>query len=140
MAIENVEFTDWRAAEPVDHQSYFVTGLEWQVTGDRFKNFVDNRVGGLHLCATPARLAMDANSDFDFVVGEFENRFSFCRRRASGESNAHRADDRVHLVAEFYELFERASGVCGRAAGFDHKEISRHAAPSDRVGAVLHRD
>ena len=83
---------------------------------------------------------MDADADLHLVVTELEQRGTLGRRRARGERDAHRAGDRVDLLADAYDLLELRTLLGLGPAGLHDEEVAGHAATADRPGGVLHRD
>jgi hypothetical protein len=107
---------------------------------DRVEQLLGDRVGALDLLAAAARLAVDADADFDLVVAEGEDRRALGRRDAAGQRDAHRADVLVDLVGDGIDLVEALALLGGGAAGLDDEEVAGHAAAADGVEAVLDRD
>ncbi len=108
--------------------------------GDGLEQLFGDRIGRLDLLAAAARLAVDADADFDLVVAEFEDRGALGRRDAAGQRDAHRADVLVDLVGDRFDFVEARAGFGSGAAGLDDEEVAGHAAAADGVEAVLHRD
>ena len=98
-------------------------------------------LAGLHRFATAARLAVDPDTDLDFVVAKLEERRAFCGRGAGGERNPHCAsDESIDVVANLDEFGEVGSLLGRRARSFDDEEVAFHPAPAHRVRGVLHRN
>src|SRR3984957_10413466 len=139
IAVQQVQLTDRRAAQPVDHERDVVALAERQVSDDCLQELVHDVVGAGQLLPPAARLAVDPDTHLHLVLAELEQRRALGGRRAGRQRHTHGPGHRVHLVADPQQLIQ-VSPLLGRGPHrFDHEEIPGHAAAAHGIGRVLHR-
>src|SRR5207237_2703227 len=90
-----VELDERGPAHAVDEREHGVAASETQVGDDRrdepFRHVVDRR----ELLASPARLTVDADPDFDLVIAEFERWRTRGRHDTARQGESHRPGRRI---------------------------------------------
>src|SRR5919199_1097380 len=89
---DHVQLGQRGAAHGVDEHQHALAGVEPQVLDDRPGDPVGELVGGLHLDALAARLAVDADADLDLVVAQLEGGRAGRRDGAARQRQAHGTD------------------------------------------------
>src|SRR5258707_718082 len=80
-----------RCADPVDEKQNFTARLRRKVLEDRANEFLGNRIGGSQPYPASARLAMNTNPHFHFVVGQRKIGPPLRRHGTRQQRHAHRA-------------------------------------------------
>ena len=104
-----------------------------KIVDDRIDEFLRNRVGTHHGDPSAAGLAVNADADFHFVVGNIEGRLSDCGNSAARQRHTHLARHAIHGSAEVFQRGKVVSSFrcCTHHLFDDHG--SGHAAPARAV-------
>jgi len=94
-----IELDQRRRAEPVDEKQHFAALLWRNVLADRANEFLRNRIVGNQRYPASARLALNADAHFHFVVGEREVRAPRRRHGTRQQRQTHRARAPVDFIA-----------------------------------------
>src|SRR5205823_5268271 len=134
---DDVQLDERGAAEAVDHDED-VAGQR-QVGVDRVQGDTGDLLGGDELAAGAAGFAVDADAEFDLVVGELEAGLAGGGHGARGERHAEGAGPVVDLAGQRGGGGEVGAAFGGRADDLLHEHGGAGAPPTRRPGAVLHR-
>lgn len=128
--VQDVQLTDRRAAQAVDHQGDAFAAGEGQVGDDGVEQLRDDLRGGGDVDALAAGLTVDADTHLGLLDAELEDRGALGGRRARRQGHAHAAGHRVDVLPDAHDLVEVGSPLRGRAHGLDDEEVARDTAPA----------